>query len=82
MSPSTFFSLNALGLAALLSLAHAGGARAAEVKYQLDPHHTYPSFEADHLGGLSVWRGKFNHSSGTVTWTRPPAAARSRSWWT
>lgn len=67
MSPRTFFSLNALGLVALLSLAHAGGARAAEVKYQLDPDHTYPSFEADHLGGLSVWRGKFNHSSGTVT---------------
>lgn len=67
MSPRTFFSLNALGLVALLSLAPAGGARAAEVKYQLDPHHTYPSFEADHLGGLSVWRGKFNHSSGTVT---------------
>lgn len=66
MSPRTFFSLNALGLVALLSLAHAGGARAAEVKYQLDPDHTYPSFEADHLGGLSVWRGKFNHSSGTA----------------
>ena len=34
--------------------------------YQLDPDHTYPSFEADHLGGLSVWRGKFDKSQGTV----------------
>ncbi|TKC90049.1 polyisoprenoid-binding protein [Trinickia terrae] len=35
--------------------------------YQLDPMHTYPSFEADHFGGISIWRGKFNKSSGTVT---------------
>ena len=35
--------------------------------YQLDPEHTYPSFEADHIGGLSVWRGKFDKSQGTVT---------------
>ena len=38
--------------------------------YQLDPDHTYPSFEADHLGGLSVWRGKFDKSQGTVTLDR------------
>src|ERR1700761_467326 len=35
--------------------------------YQLDSDHTYPSFEADHLGGLSIWRGKFDKSQGTVT---------------
>jgi polyisoprenoid-binding protein YceI len=35
--------------------------------YQFDPSHTYPSFEADHIGGLSVWRGKFDRSQGTVT---------------
>ncbi len=58
-------TINALGLIALLSLAT--GASAAELKYKVDPDHTYPSFEADHMGGLSVWRGKFNHSSGTVT---------------
>lgn len=56
--------INATGLVALLSLAT--GASAATVKYNIDPDHTYPSFEADHMGGLSVWRGKFNHSSGTV----------------
>src|ERR1700761_7305985 len=38
--------------------------------YQLDPDHTYPSFEADHIGGLSVWRGKFDKSHGTVTLDR------------
>jgi polyisoprenoid-binding protein YceI len=43
-----------------------GSALAAPVTYQIDPNHTYPSFEADHLGGLSVWRGKFDKSSGTI----------------
>ena len=35
--------------------------------YQIDPDHTYPSFEADHLGGLSKWRGKINATEGVVT---------------
>jgi polyisoprenoid-binding protein YceI len=39
---------------------------AAPVTYVLDPAHTYPSFEADHFGGISVWRGKFDSSSGKV----------------
>ena len=38
--------------------------------YLLDPEHTYPCFEADHIGGLSVWRGKFDKSRGTVTLNR------------
>lgn len=42
-------------------------AQAALVTYEVDPAHTYPSFEADHLGGLSVWRGKFNKTAGLVT---------------
>src|SRR5579871_10376 len=50
---------------ALLNLA-AGAALAAPVTYQVDPAHTYPSFETDHFGGLSTWRGKFDASSGTV----------------
>ena len=32
----------------------------------MEPTHTYPSFEADHFGGLSNWRGKFNKTSGTI----------------
>jgi polyisoprenoid-binding protein YceI len=51
--------------AALLTLA-AGSAVADPVTYQIDPSHTYPSFEADHMGGLSVWRGKFDKSSGSI----------------
>ena len=43
-----------------------GVAAAAPVQYKIDPNHTYPSFEADHKGGLSVWRGKFKKTSGSV----------------
>jgi polyisoprenoid-binding protein YceI len=50
---------------AVLALA-AGSALAEPVTYQVDPGHTYPSFEADHFNGLSVWRGKFDKSSGTI----------------
>jgi polyisoprenoid-binding protein YceI len=38
--------------------------------YTIEPNHTYPSFEADHLGGLSTWRGKFTKSSGSITLDR------------
>jgi polyisoprenoid-binding protein YceI len=43
-----------------------GSAIAAPITYSVDPNHTFPSFEADHFGGLSVWRGKFDKSSGTI----------------
>src|SRR5579871_1788499 len=55
---------NALPVAMLAVMT--GSAWAAPVTYDVDPNHTYPSFEADHMGGLSVWRGKFDKSSGTV----------------
>ena len=38
---------------------------AAQERYTIDPQHTFPSFEADHMG-MSHWRGKFNRSSGSV----------------
>ncbi|MEO8314765.1 MAG: YceI family protein [Pseudomonadota bacterium] len=44
----------------------AASAVAAPEKYNIDPNHTYPSFETDHNGGMSLWRGKFNKSSGTI----------------
>ena len=47
-------------------LAASGAVSAAPVNYNIDPEHTYPSFEADHMG-LSIWRGKFNKTSGKVT---------------
>ena len=53
-------------MAALVS----ASAFAAPVTYVLDPNHTFPSFEADHMGGLSVWRGKFDTSSGKVVFDK------------
>lgn len=44
-------------------------AGAAPVNYAIDPEHSYPSFEADHMG-VSTWRGKFNRTSGTVVLDR------------
>jgi polyisoprenoid-binding protein YceI len=46
--------------------AAAVAAGASPVTYKIDSDHTYPSFEADHMGGLSVWRGKMNRTTGTV----------------
>lgn len=42
------------------------GAFAAPVNYEIETHHTYPSFEADHMG-ISTWRGKFNKTTGNVS---------------
>ncbi|MCD0502781.1 YceI family protein [Bordetella petrii] len=64
--------ISKLLLAAAMALA--GPAAAAPVTYDIDPSHTYPSFEADHMGGLSTWRGKFNQTSGVIVLDR---AARS-----
>ncbi len=41
-------------------------ATAAPVTYAIDPSHTYPSFAADHMGGLSVWRGKMTATKGSI----------------
>lgn len=59
-------SATRLALAITLAAASASAAHAAPVNYEIDPTHTYPSFEADHLGGLSVWRGKFNKTAGKI----------------
>lgn len=53
----------------VLSLLMACTAVQAADIYTIDPGHTYPSFEADHMG-LSLWRGKFNKSSGNITLDR------------
>ena len=52
-------------LFAALLLTTSLSARAENVHYTIDPAHTYPSFEADHMG-ISVWRGKLDKSSGGV----------------
>lgn len=55
-----YFAFVGLALASAVALA-------APVQYNIDPGHTYPSFEADHMGGLSILRGKFNATSGTIS---------------
>ncbi|WP_067065434.1 YceI family protein [Roseateles chitosanitabidus] len=54
-------------------LAAAVAAQAAPVTYEIDPSHTYPSFEADHMG-LSYWRGKLNKSAGTIVYDKATGA--------
>ncbi len=50
----------------IASIATVSAASAAPVTYQIDPNHTHPSFAADHMGGLSVWRGILKTTGGTV----------------
>jgi len=50
---------------ALMSLAVV--ATAAPITYNVDPDHTHPTFDVDHFGGLSVWRGNFKKTTGKVT---------------
>lgn len=40
-------------------------ASAVSETYVIDPTHTYPSFEFSHMG-VSIWRGKFDKTSGTI----------------
>lgn len=61
--------MNRLALVTISSL-FATGALGAPVTYTIDPSHTYPSFEADHMGGMSVWRGKFTATSGKIVYDK------------
>ena len=65
--------MNRIVLASIAALLNAS-AFAAPVTYVLDPKHTYPSFAADHMGGLSVWRGKFTDTSGKVVYDKDAKA--------
>src|SRR5664279_1212174 len=54
-------------IASLVGFAGAAGIASAEpATYNVDPNHTYPSFEADHNGGLSIWRGNLRSTKGTI----------------
>jgi polyisoprenoid-binding protein YceI len=59
-------------MAAALVAGASGCVLAAPETYTVDPNHTYPSLEMPHMG-ISVWRGKFNKSSGKVTLDRAAA---------
>lgn len=52
-----------------MAAASAATTACAADTYNIDPNHTYPSFEADHMG-TSIWRGKFDKTSGTVVLDR------------
>lgn len=56
-------------LLAALAASTAGLAQAAPVAYTVESSHTYPSFEASHLG-ISFWRGKINKTTGSITLDR------------
>lgn len=56
-------------LMTILALGACTAAAAAPGTYEIDPSHTFPSFEADHMG-ISFWRGKINRSSGKVVLDR------------
>ena len=65
-------AIRQLTIVALGLLGTTGGniGMAEPVTYVIDPNHTFPAFEADHWGGLSVWRGKINRTSGTVVFDK------------
>jgi polyisoprenoid-binding protein YceI len=52
--------------ALLLLISGITSASAASTTYNVDPDHTHPSFEVDHFGGVSIWRGTFKKTTGTV----------------
>jgi polyisoprenoid-binding protein YceI len=54
-----------LTVAAVAALLWSGASAAAPTTYTIAPDHTYPSFEAPHMG-ISIWRGKIDKSSGSV----------------
>jgi polyisoprenoid-binding protein YceI len=50
---------------ATLTLVLGGAVHAGEETYTIDPRHTFPSFEAPHMG-ISIWRAKFRKTSGSI----------------
>jgi polyisoprenoid-binding protein YceI len=61
--------MNRIVLAAMAGL-FAVSVISAPVTYNIDGSHTFPSFEADHMGGRSVWRGKFKETTGRVIYDK------------
>ncbi len=56
-------------IALSLSVAALTSAMAAPETYTIDPNHTFPTFEVNHLG-YSIQRGRFDKTSGTITLDR------------
>lgn len=60
-------TLKKIALAALLAVTTQQ--TLAADRYPIEPTHTFPSFEFSHMG-ISVWRGRFNKTSGMITLDR------------
>lgn len=60
-----FKSKSMIAAALILAFPTLGSA----ANYTIDSDHTYPSLEMTHMG-LSIWRGKFNKTTGKVTLDR------------
>ncbi|WP_022975333.1 YceI family protein [Nevskia ramosa] len=58
------------GLLPAALLLACSAALAAPESYTIDSSHTYPSFKAAHIGGISFWRGKIDKNSGAVVLDR------------
>jgi polyisoprenoid-binding protein YceI len=54
-----------LAVLATLASVFVAPAFAASERFEIDSSHTYPSLEMSHMG-LSVWRGKFNRTTGHI----------------
>ena len=67
-------NMNKIALALVAGSLVTGLALAEPATYNVDPAHTYPAFEADHMGGMSIWRGKFNSSTGKVVYDKAAKA--------
>ena len=59
-------NLSKLILLVFLSSSCISITHAKPITYEIDSSHTFPAFEADHMGGLSLWRGKINSTSGEI----------------
>jgi polyisoprenoid-binding protein YceI len=53
----------------IIGLIAASATSAFAQTYNIDPNHTHPTFGADHMG-ISVWRGQFTKTTGTITLDR------------
>lgn len=68
--PNLKKNLLTAGLLPTALLMACGAALAAPESYTIDSSHTYPSFKAAHIGGISFWRGKIDKNSGAVVLDR------------
>lgn len=61
--------MNIKRIAIAAALALTAQASFAVETYPIEPMHTFPAFEFSHMG-ISVWRGRFDKTSGTITLDR------------